>query len=84
MQIFIPSESILAGVDQATLQQWLTDAQAALQALMIGGRPVSLSYDGKSVTYTQADRGELGNWIYLLQRQLGLVHGRRALVPIFN
>jgi hypothetical protein len=75
--------SIISGQDPVILRQWLLDAQNAMQSLMIGGRPVSVSYGEKSVTYTQASMGTLAQWIYLLQRALGLVPPRRAITPIF-
>ena len=76
--------TIVSGQSQATLQAWLVAAQNALNQLMIGGRPVSVSYGEKSVSYTQANMSTLVQWIYLLQLQLGLVRPRRALVPIFR
>jgi hypothetical protein len=76
--------TILAGVDPATLQQWLSDAQGALQGLMTGRREVSIAYDGKSVTYSNASKGDLIMWIKSLQMQLGIGGRRRALRPIFR
>ena len=82
--MFNPNRTILAGVPVATLQLWLGQAQTAYAALVTGGKAQSLSYDGKSVTYSQANRGDLESWISLLQRQLGVNHGRRALRPYFR
>jgi hypothetical protein len=62
----------------------LSEAQAAYAQLITGGKPVSVSYDGKSVTYTAAEQAGLVQWIGLLQRQLGINHGRRALRPFFR
>ena len=76
---FNPNATILAGVPVPTLQAWLSEAQAAYQQLVTGAKAVSLSYDGKSVTYSAADRGALENWIGMLQRQLGVNKGRRAI-----
>lgn len=76
--------TVLTGVPQATLQVWLTQAQTALASLNSGSQPVSASYDGKSVTYMQADRGALVAWIYQLQRALGITRPRRAIVPYFR
>jgi hypothetical protein len=81
---FNPNSTILAGVSQATLQQWLTDAQTAYSQLVTGGRPVTVSYDGKSVSYTAADVTKLESWIVSLQKQLGVNIGRRALRPYFR
>jgi hypothetical protein len=82
--MFNPNATILAGLPKATLQQWLTTAQTAYMQLSIGGKPVSVSYDGKAVQYTPADKTQLMAWIGLLQRQLGQNHGRRALRPYFR
>lgn len=81
---FDPNQTILAGVAPATLQQWLADAQAALQSLMTGRREVTVSYDGKSVTYSNASKGDLQMWIMQLQRQLGVGGRRRALRPYYR
>ena len=82
--MFDRNQTMLAGVPKATLQQWLSDAQAAYAALVTGGKPVTVSYEGKSVTYTAAEKGALQEWIELLQRQLGINRGRRALRPYFR
>ncbi len=82
--MFDPNRTILAGVSTPTLQQWLADAQAAMAALMTGRREVTVSYDGKSVTYSNASRGDLAQWIMQLQRQLGVGPGRRAIRPYFR
>ena len=82
--MFDPNKTILAGVPAATLQQWLSIAQNAYADLMTGGKPVTVSYDGKSVTYKPADAISLADWIVTLQRQLGMNRGRRALRPYFR
>ena len=82
--IFSPQNTVLAGVPEATLQQWLTSAQFALNDLMTGNKAVSVAYDGKSVTYKQGDQVALTQWIHQLQRQLGLVPPRRAIRPVFR
>lgn len=76
--------TVLTGVDPATLQLWLSDAQAALQGLMTGRREVTVAYDGKSVTYSNASKGDLIMWIGQLQRALGVGRPRRALRPYFR
>lgn len=82
---FDPSKSVLAGVPPATLQQWLADAQAAYAALMTGRREISVGYDGKSVTYNQAELAQLQAWIQMLMGALGMVcRPRRPIVPIFR
>ena len=81
---FLPNETILAGVPPTTLQTWLTNAQNAYAALCTGSAVViSVGYDGKNVTYQQADTARLEAFINLIQRQLGLNRGRRALRPYF-
>lgn len=76
--------TVLSGVDPVVLRQWLTDAQTALQGLMTGRREVSVAYDGKSVTYSSASKGDLQMWIMQLQRQLGIGGRRSALRPYFR
>lgn len=82
--MFDPSATVLAGLDRVTLQTWLTTAQTAYMQLMTGTRLVKVAYDGKSVEYIAGDRAALGSWITLLQRQLGVNCGRRALRPYFR
>jgi gpW protein len=82
--MFNPNNTILAGQPRPTLQLWLTQAQAAYMQLVTGGKPVSVAYDGKSVTYTAANQADLAQWIGLLQRQLGINRGRRALRPFYR
>jgi len=79
-----PQGTILVGVPTVTLQQWLTQAQTALQALMTGQRVVSASYGDKNIQYTQAEVSALVQWIHLLQRQLNIVRPRRAITPYFR
>lgn len=81
--MFNPNDTVLAGLDTATLQAWLAEAQQAYRQLMIGGKPVTVTHEGKSVTYTESNRGDLEQWITLLMRQLGMGRGRRALRPYF-
>lgn len=83
--MFNPNETILAGASRPMLQAWLKEAQEAYVHLTMGRREVSVSYDGKSVTYSEADKGALVNMIELLQRQLGMrSRARRALTPFFR
>jgi hypothetical protein len=83
-----PTPAALIGVDTATLQLWLGQAQAALQQIMIGGSPQTVTYgqgDGqKSVTYGRANEGQLIAWISQLQQALGLFCGRRAIPVRFS
>lgn len=70
-------------VDQATLQQHLADAQAALHQLMIGRNANVIAYSqgagNKSVTYSPADIPALRAYIAQLIRQLGYQSPRRAI-----
>lgn len=85
--MFDVSRSDLAGVPQATLRQWLLDAQTALHQLAIGGKVEAAAYtqgDGsKSVTYTRAQLPQLRAHIALLQSALGIRGVRRPLRPRF-
>lgn len=81
---FDPSQTVLAGLSPSTLQAWLSQAQTAYMQLMTGGKPVTVSYDGKNVTYEPTDVQKIESFIALLQRQLGINHGRRALRPYFR
>lgn len=80
-----PAEFV--GQTTATLQQWLTDAQIALQQLSLGTKAVSLSYDtgagSKSVTYQPGDIGALQQRIDTLAYVLGLGGRRRPMSPGF-
>lgn len=80
---FDPSQTVLAGVPRVTLQANLAAAQSAYNQIMLGAKEVSVSYEGKSVTYTASDPEKLEDYIALLQRQLGINRGRQALTPIF-
>lgn len=84
MYYFPPRGTILVGVPRTTLQTWLTQAQAALQALMLGQKIVTASYGDKSVTYTPGEIQYLTQWIHLLQRQLNIVPPRRAIRPYYK
>lgn len=73
----------LLGVPTTTLQTWLGQAQQALQDLMTGAKPITLSYaqgEGtRTVTYTRAQLPQLRAWIGELQAALGTGHRRRAI-----
>ncbi len=81
------SPTILAGIDAATLQAWMTQATAAYAALMNGAQVASASYGqgggSRSVTYRAGDAPALWRWIELLQRQLGQARRRRARRLVF-
>lgn len=50
---------------------WLADAEAACHRLMTGAQEVSTSFDGESVTYSQASLPKLKAYIADLRRALG-------------
>jgi len=68
--------------DPAILQARLEEAEAALHQLTIGAREVSISYDGKSVSYAPADEAKLRAYILDLKSQLGL-RLRRSFSPFY-
>jgi hypothetical protein len=80
---FDPTRSVVAGQSTTTLQAWLNSAQQAYVALMLGQSEISVGYDGKNVTYVQADIARLEQFIALLQCQLGINTGRRAMRPVW-
>jgi hypothetical protein len=57
-------------IDPSVLQQRLTEAQAALHSLIIGGGTVTVSYNGESVSFRSADEGKLRRYIAELTAQL--------------
>jgi hypothetical protein len=65
----------LSDDERAVLSARLSAAQAALHSLMIGKSAVTLSYDGESVSYAQADESKLRRYIGELKSQLGLAAG---------
>lgn len=69
--------------DLATLQLWLLEAKTALHKLNTGKLEASVSYDGKSVSYSQADRGKLEAYITKLEQQIaGLTGETRRRGPM--
>ncbi|TPN16233.1 phage tail protein [Mesorhizobium sp. B2-1-3] len=58
--------------ERAVLTARLASAETALHSLMVGQSAVSLSYDGESVTYSQADEAKLRRYIGELKSQLGI------------
>ena len=82
--IFDLNTSMLAGTTVEQRTAWLIQAQAAYADLMMGGKPVSVSYEGKSVAFAASDASRLSNWIDLLLMSLGRGQRRRAMRPIFR
>ncbi|HZF19491.1 MAG TPA: gpW family head-tail joining protein [Burkholderiales bacterium] len=72
--------------DLTTLQIWLADAEAALQALQIGAQEMQIDHGDMRVAYTKADTARLQSYIDSLRAQIaaagGTVSGlrRRALM----
>lgn len=77
------SRTIFIGMSRQQLQELLGKAQQAYIELMSGNKGVSFSYtqsDGtRSVTYNQTSAQDLMALIQLLQVELGLATGRRAV-----
>lgn len=57
--------------DLLTLQLWLAEANIARHNLLTGTKEASVSYDGKSVTFTATDAYRLDAYIADLERQIG-------------
>lgn len=83
---FDPNTSILAGLDTATLQKMLTEAQLALARFSTGAQEVSVVVTGggqhREVTFAKTDMGSLVQWIKLLQAQLGIIKTPRRAFPV--
>ena len=60
----------------ATLQTWLTEAETARHKLMTGSRAISLTYAGRSVSYTSADLAALNSYIDDLKSQIATASGQ--------
>lgn len=82
--IFDLNSSMLSGTTTAQREAWLTQAQAAYADLMTGAKAVSVSYEGKAVTYAASDASKLSSWIDLLLMSLGRGRRRRAMRPMFR
>jgi len=70
----------------ATAQElavYLADAELALHKLLVGAKEVSVGYEGKTVTYTQASAPSLRAYIQELKNHLGTGTPRRPLRPFF-
>lgn len=56
----------------AQFTTWLGEARMALHKLMTSQQAVKLAYDGESVEYTPANRGDLEAWIRTLEARIGI------------
>ncbi len=83
---FDPNTSILAGLDNATLQKMLTEAQLALSRFSTGAQEQTVVVTGggqhREVTFAKTDMATLVQWIKLLQAQLGIVCRPRRAFPV--
>lgn len=79
--------SALQGLDQATLQKMLADAQQALANVMTGKQVEVVQVTGggqhREVTYNKVNVAGLYSWIAQLQLALGLRPRRSALAVSF-
>lgn len=84
----LPCPGELTGVDPATLQAWLTQAQSALNSLMLGQRVVTVEVTGggqhRQVTYRNDPNSMAGlrAWIGELQRALGVRRRPRRAIGV--
>jgi len=80
------TQTVLTGVSTPTLQTWLTQAQAALQSLMMGQQAVTVTVTGggqhREVSFNKSNQPQLVLWIKTLQAQLGLIRQPRR--PIWT
>lgn len=63
-------------LDLLTLNSQLAEAELAYHTLMTGGQAQSVSYDGKSVTFTQANAERLQAYITTLKERIAALEGR--------
>lgn len=61
--------------DILILKGRLLEAETALHQLLIGAKTTSVSYEGKSVSYTQANIDQLRAYIADLKQQIGTIEG---------
>ena len=64
-------------MDLLTLQGWLAEALLAQHRLAIGQQEVSVSYEGKSATFTPADAYRLDAYVASLQQRIAEMTGAR-------
>lgn len=62
---------IVTDENRAMWETRLTEAEAALHKVQIGGGVASLTYDGESVSYTRANLASLKAYVRELQTALG-------------
>ena len=60
-------------------QALLTEAETALHILIIGKKPVSVTRNGRSITYQPTDEHKLRQYISGLKISIDSTKGRRAI-----
>lgn len=60
----------------ATLQIWLSEAEAARHRLITGALTASITYAGRSVSYSQSSMGSLNAYIEDLKAQIATASGQ--------
>jgi hypothetical protein len=76
--------SVLLGVPRETLLQWLADAQQAYVLVMSGTTETKVKIGEREVTYSASNSTQLQVWIRMLQQELGMDVGRRAIGVVFR
>jgi cephalosporin hydroxylase len=64
-----------------TTAQRLVEAEEALHKLLTGQRTVSMSYNGRTVTYNQQDIGKLQEYIRQLKSEIAQEAGTSTRRP---
>jgi hypothetical protein len=78
------NKTSFAGMTLAQVQSYYTLLQTAYLDLTLGNKPITVSYEGKSVTYTVADANRLKELRDEAAQLLGYGRQRRALRPYFR
>ena len=69
--------------DQATLETWLAEAEAALHKLATGSLRQTVDVGEKRVTYTPADLGQLRRHVADLKNRIAALKGRPKRGPLY-
>ncbi len=69
--------------DQATIEAWHAEAEAALHRLATGSMTETVVYGDQRVTYTSADVGRLKAYIAELEGRLAVLKGLPRRAPIY-
>lgn len=81
---FDQNRTTFAGLTRDQVQAYYTQLQTAYITLTMGNKPVTVSYEGKSVTYSPVDAPRLKNLLDEAAQILGYGRQRRALSPVFR